>query len=141
MLVCTPPHPILFPFHTHTQGTAFGGSPVEELSAALVKSGFSYSGKDLLYCGITGVPLESYIFSGPVYYQKLKHMVADKVSLFLSLSFILSFLLCTLDSSLWAWRVKGEGRIVDISELVSPHHFMSVRGFTNRANSVLYLCV
>ena len=61
------------------QGTAFGGSPVEELSAALVKSGFSYSGKDLLYCGITGVPLESYIFSGPVYYQKLKHMVADKV--------------------------------------------------------------
>lgn len=63
----------------HVQGTAFGGSPVEELSAALVKSGFSYSGKDLLHCGITGEPLESYIFTGPVYYQKLKHMVADKV--------------------------------------------------------------
>ena len=69
------------------QGTAFGGSPVEELSAALVKSGFSYSGKDLLYCGITGEPLESYIFSGPVYYQKLKHMVADKVRCFSSRMF------------------------------------------------------
>ena len=29
--------------------------------------------------GITGEPLEAYIYQGPVYYQKLKHMVADKM--------------------------------------------------------------
>ena len=26
-----------------------------------------------------GEPLEAYVFMGPVYYQKLKHMVVDKV--------------------------------------------------------------
>uniref|UniRef100_A0A8D9FJP0 DNA-directed RNA polymerase n=1 Tax=Cacopsylla melanoneura TaxID=428564 RepID=A0A8D9FJP0_9HEMI len=29
--------------------------------------------------GITGEALEAYIYSGPVYYQKLKHMVQDKI--------------------------------------------------------------
>lgn len=27
----------------------------------------------------TGEPLEAYIFMGPIYYQKLKHMVLDKM--------------------------------------------------------------
>ena len=29
--------------------------------------------------GILGHPLETYIFMGPIYYQKLKHMVLDKM--------------------------------------------------------------
>jgi DNA-directed RNA polymerase III subunit RPC2 len=29
--------------------------------------------------GITGETLSAYIFFGPVYYQKLKHMVMDKM--------------------------------------------------------------
>jgi DNA-directed RNA polymerase III subunit RPC2 len=45
----------------------------------LIQHGFSYSGKDYVTSGITGEPLESYIFFGPVYYQKLKHMVMDKM--------------------------------------------------------------
>jgi hypothetical protein len=34
-----------------------------------------------LYCGywVAGEPLEAYIFMGNVYYQKLKHMVLDKM--------------------------------------------------------------
>merc|ERR1712182_129367 len=59
-------------------GTAFAGDPVHELSSTLVDHGFSYNGKDFLTCGLTGEPLEAYIFMGPVYYQKLKHMVLDK---------------------------------------------------------------
>ena len=60
-------------------GTAFGGDKVSAISETLVRHGFSYNGKDLLTCGITGEPLVAYIFMGPVYYQKLKHMVLDKM--------------------------------------------------------------
>ncbi|KAJ1340991.1 hypothetical protein BSLG_004464 [Batrachochytrium salamandrivorans] len=60
-------------------GTAFGGSKVEDMSRILVENGYSYSGKDVLTSGITGEPLQAYIFFGPVYYQKLKHMVMDKM--------------------------------------------------------------
>ncbi|CDS14512.1 Putative DNA-directed RNA polymerase [Lichtheimia ramosa] len=60
-------------------GTAFGGSKVEDMSKILIEKGFNYSGKDYLTSGITGEPLSAYIFFGPIYYQKLKHMVMDKM--------------------------------------------------------------
>ncbi|XP_076183240.1 RNA polymerase III subunit RpIII128 isoform X2 [Ptiloglossa arizonensis] len=60
-------------------GTAFGGSKVEDVCEELVKHGYNYLGKDFFYSGITGEPLQAYIYSGPVYYQKLKHMVQDKM--------------------------------------------------------------
>ena len=60
-------------------GTAFGGDKVEDISADLIRYGFNYAGKDYLTSGITGEPLSVYVFFGPVYYQKLKHMVLDKM--------------------------------------------------------------
>ncbi|KAL7754483.1 DNA-directed RNA polymerase III complex subunit Rpc2 [Sorochytrium milnesiophthora] len=60
-------------------GTAFGGSKVEDMSKILIQHGYNYAGKDYLTSGITGEPLSAYIFAGPVYYQKLKHMVQDKM--------------------------------------------------------------
>ncbi len=63
----------------HHYGTAFGGSKVEDICEELVKNGFNYQGKDILTSGITGETLQAYIYHGPVYYQKLKHMVVDKM--------------------------------------------------------------
>lgn len=60
-------------------GSAFGGTPAKEIYATLARHGFAPTGKDYLTSGITGEPIESYIFSGPIYYQKLKHMVVDKL--------------------------------------------------------------
>lgn len=60
-------------------GTAFAPANLDSLGETLVQHGFSYQGKDELTCGITGQPLQAYIFMGPVYYQKLKHMVLDKM--------------------------------------------------------------
>jgi DNA-directed RNA polymerase III subunit RPC2 len=60
-------------------GTAFGGSNVDDMGRILVNHGFSYSGKDFVTSGITGESLPAYIFFGPIYYQKLKHMVQDKM--------------------------------------------------------------
>ncbi|GAA5858605.1 hypothetical protein JCM8547_001387 [Rhodosporidiobolus lusitaniae] len=60
-------------------GTAFGGSKAEDMSRVLIEAGYSYAGKDYLTSGITGQPLECYVYMGPIYYQKLKHMVLDKM--------------------------------------------------------------
>ena len=60
-------------------GTCFSGEPIQGLSHALIAAGWNYYGKDLLYSGTTGKPLKAYVFFGPVYYQKLKHMVLDKM--------------------------------------------------------------
>ncbi|XP_064594783.1 DNA-directed RNA polymerase III subunit RPC2-like [Liolophura sinensis] len=60
-------------------GTAFGGDKVADLSEDLVRHGFNYLGKDFVTSGITGESLSAYIFFGPIYYQKLKHMVMDKM--------------------------------------------------------------
>ena len=60
-------------------GTAFGGSKVDDMGQILIDKGFSYSGKDFVTSGITGESLPAYIFFGPIYYQKLKHMVQDKM--------------------------------------------------------------
>ncbi|KND94146.1 DNA-directed RNA polymerase III subunit RPC2 [Tolypocladium ophioglossoides CBS 100239] len=60
-------------------GDAFRSHPVEEMSQVLLDHGFSWEGKDYFTSGLTGEPLEAYIFNGPIYYQRLKHMVQDKM--------------------------------------------------------------
>jgi hypothetical protein len=45
---------------------AFGGSKVADVCEELFCHGFNYQGKDFFYSGITGEPLQAYIFSGPV---------------------------------------------------------------------------
>lgn len=60
-------------------GTAFGGDKVADYCEDLLNCGFNYLGKDYLTSGVTGEPLTAYIYMGPVYYQKLKHMVLDKM--------------------------------------------------------------
>ena len=45
----------------------------------LESNGFSYTGDEILYSGITGQQMDVKIFMGPTYYQRLKHMVSDKL--------------------------------------------------------------
>ncbi|KAJ2891764.1 putative dna-directed rna polymerase iii subunit rpc2 protein [Zalerion maritima] len=60
-------------------GDAFRSHPVSEMGKVLIDHGFSWEGKDYFTSGITGEPLEAYIFNGPIFYQRLKHMVQDKM--------------------------------------------------------------
>ncbi|CAF0705914.1 unnamed protein product [Brachionus calyciflorus] len=60
-------------------GTAFGGDKIKDISDILIRKGFNYLGKDYITSGITGEPLSAYVYFGPIFYQKLKHMVQDKM--------------------------------------------------------------
>jgi len=56
-----------------------GTSRVDAISDELKRFGYNSRGKEVLYCGYTGRKLEAQIFIGPTYYQRLKHMVEDKI--------------------------------------------------------------
>ena len=59
-------------------GTAFGNLDVYTIANELQKCGYESYGNEVLYDGQTGRQLETSIFIGPVFYQRLKHMVNDK---------------------------------------------------------------
>jgi DNA-directed RNA polymerase II subunit RPB2 len=59
-------------------GTSFNNLPISKISELLTTNGYESHGNHLLMDGFTGEQLESSIFMGPVYYQRLKHMVNDK---------------------------------------------------------------
>ncbi len=60
-------------------GSAFVGEKMDEVKQAMETQGFKYSGKEVMYDGRTGRPFDVEVFIGVVYYQKLHHMVADKI--------------------------------------------------------------
>ncbi len=64
---------------TKMDGSAFVGEKLDDVKGVLESAGFKYSGKEVMYDGRTGKAFEGEVFIGVVYYQKLHHMVADKI--------------------------------------------------------------
>jgi DNA-directed RNA polymerase II subunit RPB2 len=59
-------------------GTSFGQFDVKDICSELLNLGYEAHGNELMCNGLTGEQLECSIFMGPVFYQRLKHMVNDK---------------------------------------------------------------
>ena len=59
-------------------GTSFGDLDVQTIKEELQRVGYESYGNEILYNGMTGEQIETSIFIGPVFYQRLKHMVNDK---------------------------------------------------------------
>mmetsp|Transcript_7174 Transcript_7174/g.15859 ORF Transcript_7174/g.15859 Transcript_7174/m.15859 type:complete len:1170 (-) Transcript_7174:18-3527(-) len=59
--------------------TPFTAVTVDEISKLLANFGYQKRGFEVMYNGHTGRRLEASIFLGPTYYQRLKHMVDDKI--------------------------------------------------------------
>ncbi len=58
---------------------AFSPTPEKELRETLIKNGFRNDGKEIMYDGRTGKRFESQIFIGSAFYQKLDHLVSNKI--------------------------------------------------------------
>jgi DNA-directed RNA polymerase II subunit RPB2 len=66
-------------------GTAIDATPFNKydytpIHDILEQHKFERSGNEIMYSGFYGCQLECDIFIGPTYYQRLKHMVADKMN-------------------------------------------------------------
>jgi len=59
--------------------TPFTKVTLSDVADRLHQLGYQRYGNEVLYNGHTGRRLDSHIFIGPVYYQRLKHMVGDKI--------------------------------------------------------------
>ncbi len=59
--------------------TMFNGGKEDEFKKALAEAGFEPYGKEVLYDGITGEQIKTEIFMGVIYYQKLHHLVSNKL--------------------------------------------------------------
>lgn len=67
---------------TYGDATAFSSNSeniADHICDRLEKNGFERTGWEVLYNGMSGLPIKAKIFIGPVFYQRLKHMVSDKI--------------------------------------------------------------
>ncbi len=60
-------------------GTPFSGNTEDDYVKVLKERGFAESGEEILYDGITGEQIKTRIFIGVVYYQRLHHLVSNKM--------------------------------------------------------------
>lgn len=60
-------------------GTVFDHKSVEEVAKALHRCRYQRYGNEVMYDGQTGERLQGTVFLAPIYYQRLKHMVQDKI--------------------------------------------------------------
>lgn len=62
-----------------SDATPFTNVTVSNIRECLVQHGYQGYGNEVMYNGFTGRKLNTQIFLGPTYYQRLKHMVGDKI--------------------------------------------------------------
>ena len=60
-------------------GTSFEEFDIEMIKDTLESLGYERNGHEYLYNGMTGEKMKVAIFMGPTYYQRLKHLVEDKL--------------------------------------------------------------
>ena len=64
---------------TQANGSPFQDLTVEDIAKALESGGYERHGNEIMYNPRTGEQMQTTIFIGPTFYQRLKHMVKDKI--------------------------------------------------------------
>ncbi|AGI48492.1 DNA-directed RNA polymerase, subunit B' [Thermoplasmatales archaeon BRNA1] len=60
-------------------GTAFSGESEDSIRDGLVRNGFARTGKEIMYNGRTGHMVQTDVYTGVIFYEKLHHMVSGKL--------------------------------------------------------------
>jgi DNA-directed RNA polymerase subunit B len=60
-------------------GTAFSGENEQSIRDGLLRHGFAYNGKEIMYDGKTGRMIQTDVYTGVIFYEKLHHMVSGKM--------------------------------------------------------------
>lgn len=63
----------------HSDCTPFNDLTEDQIGDVLLKNGFNFTGDEVLYSGAEGTQMNVKVYMGPTYYQRLKHMVMDKI--------------------------------------------------------------
>ncbi len=63
----------------YIDGTPFTGDKEEDITKLLKELGFDEYGEEELYDGVTGRKMKAKIFVGVIYYQRLHHLVSNKI--------------------------------------------------------------
>lgn len=69
---------VLIQLGLYGDGTSFGNLDNLTIIEKLQSLGYESYGNEIMYNGVTGEQMECSIFIGPIFYQRLKHMVNDK---------------------------------------------------------------
>lgn len=64
---------------SYGDATPFTDVQVDDIASVLQKNGYEQYGNEVMYNSRTGEQMPTTIFIGPTYYQRLKHMVSDKI--------------------------------------------------------------
>tara|TARA_Y100000768_G_C23990469_1_gene692162 strand:+ start:820 stop:4338 length:3519 start_codon:yes stop_codon:yes gene_type:complete len=70
---------LLIELGLYGDGTSFGELDLKNIGKKLQENNFESTGNEILYNAMTGEQIDTSIFIGPTYYQRLKHMVIDKI--------------------------------------------------------------
>jgi DNA-directed RNA polymerase beta subunit len=110
--------------------TPFNELHIEDIADILQKCGMERYGNEVMYNSRTGEQINTDIFIGPTYYQRLKHMTIDKVHCFLNNHDVL-----TMKGWVSIEKVTKEDQIACLknNELVYEHpldvlHFPNYKG-------------
>uniref|UniRef100_A0AB39JBT0 DNA-directed RNA polymerase subunit beta n=1 Tax=Florenciella sp. virus SA2 TaxID=3240092 RepID=A0AB39JBT0_9VIRU len=69
---------LLLELGLYGDGTSFGNINLNSICNNLQEHNYESKGNEILYDGKSGEQIQTSIFIGPAYYQRLKHMVTDK---------------------------------------------------------------
>lgn len=65
---------------SYIDGTPFEDHCIDDYYTMMERHGYQKHGDEIMYNGFTGEQIKTAIFIGPTFYQRLKHMVKDKIN-------------------------------------------------------------